>query len=300
MQRTKQFAVFVLVLALLPALRAADQAQTSVKLLLSHEVARPGETITAAVEVTSAPNWHTYWRNPGDAGLATTIEWELPAGLSAGAIQWPVPHKMELMKLAAYVYEGTEYLLIPLTIAPDAKQGTYELKGELTWLECEKVCVRQTGSVAQKLTIGNEFKPSSAAAIIEKARERLPRKLPPFQVAASWVAASESTKRTLVVEWANTEPKKPDFYPYESDTYTVNPATKLDTTAGKVRLQKEVTLSDESGKWPQTIAGLVLNDSSAKEPLGYEVNLAPPEKVSAATGAASGASAQNQIGRAHV
>ena len=132
MRRAKQFAVFLLLLALLPALRAADQVQTSVKLLLSHEVARPGETITAAIEVTSNPNWHTYWRNPGDAGLATTIEWELPAGLSAGAIQWPVPHKMELMKLAAYVYEGTEYLLIPLTVGSDAKPGSYELKGELT------------------------------------------------------------------------------------------------------------------------------------------------------------------------
>src|SRR5688572_12755538 len=120
MQRVKQLAVFLLLLplALAPGIRAADQPQTTVKLLLSHESARPGETITAAVEVSSNPNWHTYWRNPGDAGLATTIEWELPAGLSAGAIQWPVPHKMELMKLAANVYEGTEYLLIPLTVGP--------------------------------------------------------------------------------------------------------------------------------------------------------------------------------------
>ena len=282
MQRAKQLAVCLLVLALLPALRAADEPQTTVKLLLSHESARPGETITAAIEVTSNPNWHTYWRNPGDAGLATTIEWELPAAVSAGAIQWPVPHKMELMKLAAYVYEGTEYLLVPITIASETKAGSYDLKGDLTWLECEKICVRQTGSVSQKLMIGSESKASAAATIIEKARERLPRKLPPFDVNASWLAGSELNKRILVLEWASTDATKADFYPYESDVYTVDAATKLETAAGKVRLQKQVTLSDESGKWPPSIPGLVLNDSAAKEPIGFEVNLTVPEKVTAA------------------
>ena len=44
------------------------------------------------------PGWHTYWRNGGESGGPTKIEWELPTGVSAEEAQWPVPEK--------YVAEG--------------------------------------------------------------------------------------------------------------------------------------------------------------------------------------------------
>src|SRR5688500_15229762 len=177
MDRLKQLALLLFLLAVMPAMRAAELApQTTVKLLLSHEVAKPGDTVTVAIELSSAPNWHTYWRNPGDAGLATTIEWELPPGITAGAIEWTVPHKMTLQGVGAYVYEGTEYLLIPLTIGADAKAGTFNLNAALSWLECEIRCVPQEGVVTNRLSIGSQSKPSTTASIIDKARERLPSK----------------------------------------------------------------------------------------------------------------------------
>src|SRR5688500_4071238 len=115
---------FLLILfAVIPMAFAAPAPQTQVRLLLSHEAAKPGETITAALEIKSAPKWHTYWRNAGDSGYATTIQWELPQGIQAGAIEWPVPHKLTLAEFGAYAYEGTEYLLIPITIGADAKSA---------------------------------------------------------------------------------------------------------------------------------------------------------------------------------
>ena len=278
--------LFAVLLLVLPLVRTGSGAelppQTTVKLLLSQDAARPGETITAAIEITSAPQWHTYWRNPGDAGLPTTIDWELPQGFTAGMIQWPVPHKMELLNVAAYVYEGTEYLLVPITIAPEAKPGTFDLRGQLTWLECEKVCVRQEGSITNQLTIGTESKLSSAASIVEKAKERLPRKGAPFPVSARWEVGADAKKRTLQVELtlsegASSEPvNKPDFYPYEAENYTVQAPTELMINGNKVRLTKVVTLTDGS-KWPETITGLVLNDTTAQDPVGYEVTLALAE-----------------------
>src|SRR5687768_11566141 len=59
----------------------AAEKNTEVKLLLSHSAARPGETITAGLQMVSKPGWHTYWKNPGDAGLPATIEWQLPQGM---------------------------------------------------------------------------------------------------------------------------------------------------------------------------------------------------------------------------
>jgi thiol:disulfide interchange protein DsbD len=292
MEHTKRLFAFLLLLAaFVPAALGADVAQTKVKLLLSHEAARPGDSITAAVEVTSAPDWHTYWRNPGDAGLATAIEWELPDGITAGPIQWPVPHKTELLQLASYAYDGTEYLLIPLQIAPDAKAGSVQLKGNVSWLECEKTCNPRNADIEATLVIGNASKTSASASIIEKAREALPRKNPPFTVESSWQAGAEPQKRTLVIEWtAEGAVNKPDFYPYEAEKYTVAPATRVQNDNGKIRLTKTVTLGDDVPEWPAAIAGLVLNDTTAKEPVGYEVTLAPAQAVpSAGAGTVRGA-----------
>ena len=66
---------------------------TRARLVLSHETARPGDTVLAGVELTMDAGWHTYWQNGGDSGQPTEIHWALPAGISAGEIQWPVPEK---------------------------------------------------------------------------------------------------------------------------------------------------------------------------------------------------------------
>ena len=46
--------------------------------------AAPGSTLYVAVILTAEKGWHTYWRNPGDAGEATKIAWTLPPGWRAG------------------------------------------------------------------------------------------------------------------------------------------------------------------------------------------------------------------------
>ena len=46
------------------------------------------------------PHWHTYWKNGGDSGGPTKIEWTLPAGVTAGEIQWPPPEKLTVEGLS--------------------------------------------------------------------------------------------------------------------------------------------------------------------------------------------------------
>jgi thiol:disulfide interchange protein DsbD len=263
--------------AVVPVVSGAPAPQTTVRLLLSHETARPGETITAALELSSAPKWHTYWRNSGDSGFPTTIQWDLPAGLSAEPIQWPVPHKAVLIDFASYVYEGTEYLLIPIMISPDAKPGAVQLKGRVDWLECEKSCHPRKTNVAATLTIGPEWKLSANAAFIDKARQRLPKETAPFAVTAQWERGTNAATRTLVIEWATNEASnQPDFYAFESEQYTVAASTVVEASGPKVRLKKTVSLVEETNGWPRKIAGLVINDTTAKEPVGYQVSLELP------------------------
>ena len=59
---------------------AAHAAHTQVRLILSADTARPGDTVMAGVDLKLEPGWHTYWKNPGAAGMPTRIEWQLPPG----------------------------------------------------------------------------------------------------------------------------------------------------------------------------------------------------------------------------
>ena len=73
---------------------SAFAAATRAELILSASAARPGDTVLAGIHLTMQPGWHTYWRYPGDAGIATSLKWTLPPGITAGPIQWPVPDKL--------------------------------------------------------------------------------------------------------------------------------------------------------------------------------------------------------------
>jgi thiol:disulfide interchange protein DsbD len=109
----------------------------------------PGKTVWVGLQLAHQPEWHTYWKNSGDSGLPTSMQWTLPAGVSAGAIAWPIPKKISLGSLANYGYDNTVLLPVPLTIAPDFKPSLMasdvEVKLHASWLVCRKECVPQEG-----------------------------------------------------------------------------------------------------------------------------------------------------------
>ena len=79
----------------------------------------PGKPLTVALRLKMAPGWHTYWRNPGDSGLPTQLSWKLPAGYTAGAIQWPAPERLPAGPLMNFGYEGEVLLLTDIGVTAD-------------------------------------------------------------------------------------------------------------------------------------------------------------------------------------
>ena len=77
----------------------------------------PGRPLWLGLAIRHQPHWHTYWKNPGDAGLPTTLAWTLPAGMAAGEIAWPVPRQIPVGSLMNYGYEGELLLAVPVTVA---------------------------------------------------------------------------------------------------------------------------------------------------------------------------------------
>ena len=108
---------------------------TKPQLLLSAESAKPGDTVMAAMHFTMAPEWHIYWRNPGDSGIATSIQWKLPKGITAGPIKWPTPKVLAGDGLTTYIYEQEVLLVVPLKIADAVAAGPLTLKATASWLE---------------------------------------------------------------------------------------------------------------------------------------------------------------------
>lgn len=105
--------------------------------------AAPGSTAVVAVKQTIKPDWHTYWRNPGDSGGATTLSWTLPAGVTAGQIVWPVPERQRLSGLMNYGYSGEVYLPVPIEVPASARAGTtLRLSTQALFLVCSaEMCV---------------------------------------------------------------------------------------------------------------------------------------------------------------
>src|ERR1051325_11086785 len=101
---TQVLLVFVALALAPPASRAASQTQA--RLVLSLDAARPGDTVFAGVHLRMAPLWHTYWRNGGDSGAATRIEWTLPAGVTAGEILWAGAEAVSYGGFAPAVYQS--------------------------------------------------------------------------------------------------------------------------------------------------------------------------------------------------
>ena len=119
--------------------------------------AGPGKTVWVGLQLTHQPHWHTYWKNSGDSGLPTTLQWTLPTGVMAGDIAWPLPRKIPIGNLANYGYEGTVLLPVPLTITPDFKpsllNSDLEIKLKASWLVCRETCIPEEGEFALRLPV---------------------------------------------------------------------------------------------------------------------------------------------------
>jgi thiol:disulfide interchange protein DsbD len=114
----------------------------------------PGGAIAVALEENIRPGWHTYWINPGEAGLPTELKWSLPPGWRAGPLQWPYPKRLPVGPLMNYGYEGKVWLLTKLTGPPEAKPGdAVTLKATGSWLVCKEVCIPEDQALTLSLIV---------------------------------------------------------------------------------------------------------------------------------------------------
>jgi thiol:disulfide interchange protein DsbD len=259
---------------------AAHAAHTQARLILSADTAKAGDTVLAGVDLKMEPGWHTYWKNPGAAGMATKIEWQLPPGVTAGDIQWPLPEKLPPVEVTTYGYNDEVVLLVPLKLATNLPAGPLDLKAKVSWLECKEACVPGSEDVQATVNIGDKIERSTNAVIIRSWILKLPfpESSGDWDASVWWEQTTNTDERLLniALDWPEKDnkwvaPDTVDFFPNAGNDFEIQGATeKITVPNADYALRKVVKRF--SGDWPKEISGMIVVESNGQRE-GFEVKL---------------------------
>ncbi len=176
--------------------------RAAVSLVSDTDAVAAGKPFQVGLYLRLAPGWHSYWKNPGDAGAAANLELTLSPGASAGPIAWPTPRRVAEGSLMTYAYTGD--VLLPVVVTPAAGGDGVTVQAHAQWLVCKDICVPEEGDFRLDLPAG-EATPSAQAPLFAAAARQVPRPSPwQATIAADgtlWVRGPELTPGRVVDAW---------------------------------------------------------------------------------------------------
>ncbi len=223
-------------------------------LLAERTVLRPGHGAVVGLRFRMDPGWHIYWRNPGDSGAAPTVTWDLPAGYTAGAFEWPVPQRIEASGLVNYGYEGSVLLPVTVQVPSDAAPGKIvTLAAAVKYLICKDVCMPGRARVSLALPVAvDRGEASGDAPLFDAARARLPQPAP-----SSWKAHATLAGREfrVTIETGRREATGTFFPIDESRIDDSAPQTVTPLASG---IEFRLRASDQMAKPPAVLNAVVV------------------------------------------
>ncbi len=175
----------------------------------------PNHDFLAGLHFVLDPGWHIYWINAGDAGEPPRVDWQLPAGITAGDLQFPAPERLPLGPLMDFGYQREVLLPIPMRADASLRAGTNAtLRGHLHFLVCSNVCI--PGKAELEHTVAVTSQPGAIDSEIEPlfvaAERALPRTLP-----LGVSVQVQQTKTAFVIRLTGKSVASAEFYPYDHD-----------------------------------------------------------------------------------
>ncbi|MGD0387852.1 MAG: protein-disulfide reductase DsbD domain-containing protein [Tepidisphaeraceae bacterium] len=250
----------------------ASAAHVQAELLANASAVQPGKPFWLGVRLSIDPGWHVYWKNPGDAGLPTRVNFSLPDGFTAGPLEFPTPRRfVQPGNIVAFGYEDSVMLLTKITPPPNLPadfQGRFQ--AAVSWLVCSDVCI--LGKATPSLALASSPSPVSAnRELFDDWISQLPvnwadnREVAAVHSRTTPGNANPSARScVLEIAWTHPAPKFVDFLPEALNDYNLlQTAVKssqnttvigftLETLAGKTpgpqTLQAVVGYLDKDGK----------------------------------------------------
>ncbi|MDG2243235.1 MAG: protein-disulfide reductase DsbD family protein [Rhodospirillaceae bacterium] len=202
-------------------------------LMTERPAVAPGDTIWVGLKLEIDPGWHTYWRNPGDSGLATMINWSSVPDLEAGPIQWPTPERQPYGTLMNFGYSDEVTLLARLSVADESQTGNVLLSARVTWLVCADICIPEDGSFSIPITIDPAAPQASTmdGAYLNSVALALPEPLP-------GAVSASMTPEVLTVDgdWGDVPSGEITFFPYATYLMDNTAPQRVTRTATGFRL----------------------------------------------------------------
>ena len=234
----------------------------------------PGSTLQAGLVFTLEEHWHVYWINAGEAGYPPKITWTLPAGITTGPMQFPIPSRLPVGPLMDFGYEDEVAFPVQLTAASIVKPGPIHLDAIVDYLVCRESCIPGKAHLGLNLTVDpNATPPTQPAGALGEALTLLPKPLPSnFKITVTggktdFVITLTTGKRETHAE----------FYPFDQDQIANAAPQQIESLSDGVRLR--VRRSEDLKTLPATLHGVF----KLSDEIAYDFNSAVvPGEIAAA------------------
>ncbi|WP_220731963.1 protein-disulfide reductase DsbD family protein [Shewanella morhuae] len=221
-----------------PALSAAStpwlvnehHLPVKVRFMLTGAVDPVSNTLPAVLEVQLEGDWKTYWRSPGEGGIAPAIKWDESRNLQHVDWAWPAPAEFSLLGLQTFGYKGNT--TFPLLLTVDDISAPAQLRGKVTLSTCTTICVLTDYQINLDFTPNALQANTDAMLAYNKAISRVPPK----------VVAVEGARPVMTLGW---DAAKSQLEVRLNDTNWQQPSIIIDgepdTTFKRVSLTKSET-----------------------------------------------------------
>ncbi|MGM0568399.1 MAG: cytochrome c biogenesis protein CcdA [Elusimicrobiota bacterium] len=247
---------------------------STAKLISDVQWIQPGEPFYIGMLFEIEQDWHLYWINPGDSGMAPQIEWDIPEGFSTGDTRWPHPQRFQEEPFFTFGHE--EYLLLSRKITPpaDLKPGSkVRFAAEANWLACMDICISQQGESKLTMEVRDESPPPNERRekIFTQTEKSLPSKAP------RWKFSFQKNENNLILYANPPEEIKEDiienseFFPLQPGLLRSDPAPWI--RSGDI-YKKEMRLEDPPGEIDILEGVLVLPENTQGIPRALRVEAA--------------------------
>ncbi|MEI6675426.1 MAG: protein-disulfide reductase DsbD domain-containing protein [Verrucomicrobiota bacterium] len=264
---------------------APATSATTASLVAEAQAIAPGESFTLALELQHPAGWHSYYLNSGGIENSPAIEWQLPAGFTAGPIQWPTPSVKDGYSGKSFIYTGSPVLLVDITAPASLKAGTSViLTAKASWQICAELCLNETKDFTLSLpvTATGAVDPAQAG-FFARARGKIPMANTVWSVTAQ--AADSRFVLRLSPRTGAPPPQAPplDFIPNEQflNPLSAGGAVARDGASWVITLQRNpVDIFGKPIPQGKTLSGILLG-GAADGSDAYAIHL-PETKIAAA------------------
>lgn len=248
----------------LPAQSQVRNPHALISLITERSAAHPGRDIGVAIRLEMEPGWHIYWRNPGESGIATSMEWRLPEGWTVDPLDYPTPQREDVAGVVTHVHSGDVAFGTRIRV-PDLAAGSGRVGVKVTYGICRDTCIPGTATLSMTL-------PVAAGSSITPEWQRVLPTMNTRRPGAGGPRIAAVVADTIVVLTLRGRPGSPlrpgtwTFFP--SDREVSRAAVSIEVPSGSREATLRIPLADCT---PRRLNGVLVHGDPKMETKGYVV-----------------------------